>query len=186
MRTLTLHSQVTVDGFMAGPNGESDWGVPAWSDDLTAHVVALHEPVDTIILGRKIAADFISAWASHPQGEDERIVAKMNDSRRVVVSNTLERPMWDNAEVAAGDIDEIVMRLKNEPGGGIIAYGGSTLVTSLLAHELVDHIHLFVNPTAIGAGMPVFAAGAYRRLQLVAATSFDCGVVDLHYQPARS
>ena len=86
-----------------------------------------------------------------------------------------------------GDLAEIVGRLKAQPGGDLIAYGGSTLVTSLIAAGLVDELHLFVNPAAIGAGLPVFPAGeAPEHLELVAATPFDCGIVALHYRPRRA
>jgi dihydrofolate reductase len=69
----------------------------------------------------------------------------------------------------------------------MIAYGGSTLVTDLIARGLLDELHLFVNPTAIGAGLPVFATlDAYQRLRLVTAQPFDCGIAALHYEPKRS
>lgn len=69
----------------------------------------------------------------------------------------------------------------------MIAYGGGTLVSGLIAMGLLDEIHLWVNPTAIGAGMPVFAnLGAHQRLRLVAAQPFACGITALHFAPKRS
>jgi len=64
-----------------------------------------------------------------------------------------------------------------------IAYGGSTLVRDLISKGLLDELHLFVNPTAIGAGLPVFP-GIYSQLQLVTARPFVCGVTALQYQPS--
>jgi dihydrofolate reductase len=93
---------------------------------------------------------------------------------------------WENVAVAGGDLAETVNRLKAQPGGDMIVYGGGTLVSSLIAEGLVDELHLFVNPTAIGAGMPVFAdLGAHQRLRLVAAHPFDCGITALHFEPKR-
>jgi len=66
-----------------------------------------------------------------------------------------------------------------------IAYGGSTLVRDLISKGLLDELHLFVNPTAIGAGLPVFP-GIYSQLQLVTARPFECGVTALQYLPKRS
>ena len=94
---------------------------------------------------------------------------------------------WKNAEVAGGDLAATVNGLKARPGGDLIAYGGSTLVQGLLAESLVDELYLFVNPAAIGAGMPVFPAlGAKQQLRLVESRAFECGVAVLHLEPARS
>ena len=186
MRTLTLQTQVTADGFMAGPNGEMDWMTFDWSDDLKQYVHSLTEPIDTIVLGRNLAEGFIPHWATKPAGEDPWFVEKMNNSLRLVVSNSLDAAPWGNTEIVHGDLVDAITRLKQQDGAGIIAYGGSTLVQSLLANTVVDDIHLFVNPTAIGAGMPVFAPGPPHRLHLAAVAAFDCGVSVLHYQPNRA
>ncbi|GIH69801.1 dihydrofolate reductase family protein [Sphaerimonospora thailandensis] len=186
MRKFKLQTQVSVDGYMAGPNGEMDWMTGAWTDDIGTYIKGLMEPVDRIVLGRKLAEGFIPAWESRPEGEPEETIDWMNNTPKVVVSNTLTESPWKNTVVAGGDLVEIVNKLKAQPGGDLIAYGGGTLVSSLIANELLDELHLFVSPIAIGAGMPVFASGAYRRLRLVAAHPFECGVVALHYEPKRA
>lgn len=184
MRTLKLQVQTTVDGFMAGPAGEMDWLAGPWSADLSAHVGALTDPVDTILLGRRLAEGFIPAWESGPPGEDAASIAKMTGTPKVVVSRTLDESPWSNA-VVASDLVSAVRALKEDAGGDIIAYGGGTLVRSLIAEGLADEIHLFVNPTAIGAGMPVFPDGAYHRMTLVESRPFDCGITAMHLRPER-
>ncbi|WUC07841.1 dihydrofolate reductase family protein [Nocardia sp. NBC_00565] len=82
------------------------------------------------------------------------------------------------------DLAENINRLEAQPGGDIIVYGGGTLVSNLIAEGLIDELHPFVSPTAIGAGMPVF--GGTTRLDLVFATQFDCGVTELVYRPKNS
>jgi dihydrofolate reductase len=79
-----------------------------------------------------------------------------------------------------------VNRLKAAPGGDMIAYSGGTLVSALIAGGLPEELQLFVNPTAIGAGMPVFGADARQQLRLVTAQPFDCGITALHFGPKRS
>jgi hypothetical protein len=80
-----------------------------------------------------------------------------------------------------------VNKLKAQQGGDMIAYGGGTLVSDLIAKGLLDELHLFVNPTAIGAGMPVFAnLEANQQLHLVTAQPFDCGITAMHFEPKRS
>jgi dihydrofolate reductase len=184
MRTFKLQVQTTVDGYMAGPDSEMDWMTFPWTDDISAYVTALTDPVDTIVLGRKLAEGFIPHWASQPEGEDQVGIDKINDAHKVVISRTLTESPWEGT-VVAGDLVETVQRLKSEPGGDMIAYGGGTLVASLLAHGLIDELHLFVNPTAIGAGMPVFGSEGYQHLRLVAAKPFECGITVLHYEPKR-
>jgi dihydrofolate reductase len=186
MRTFKLQVQVSVDGYMAGPDGAMDWMTFPWTDDINAYVGALDDPVDCIVLGRKLAEGFIPAWESGPEGEDQASIDKMNGTPKVVISNSLTESPWQNAVVAGGDLAKTVNELKARPGGDIIAYGGGTLVRDLIAGGLVDELHLFVNPVALGAGMPVFPGGAYQRLRLVAARSFDCGITALHYEPERS
>jgi dihydrofolate reductase len=187
MRTFKLQVQTTVDGYMAGPNGELDWTTMPWTDDLDAHIDALTEAVDCIVLGRKLAGQFIPYWGSRPEGEPKAAVDWINDTPKVVISDTLTESPWENAAVAGGDLAETVNRLKAQPGGDMIVYGGATLVSSLIGKGLLDELHLFVNPTAIGAGLPVFPnLGAYQQLRLVAARRFDCGITGLHFEPERS
>ena len=187
MRTFKLQVQTTVDGYMAGPNGAMDWMTFPWTDDLNTYVDALMEPVDCIVLGRKLAEGFIPAWAAGPEGEDQASIDWMNNTPKVVISNSLTESPWENAVVAGGDLADTVNELKSRPGGDMIAYGGGTLVSSLIADGLLDELHLFVNPTATGAGMPVFPSlEHHQQLRPVAARQFDCGIIALHLEPKRS
>jgi uncharacterized protein YndB with AHSA1/START domain/dihydrofolate reductase len=186
LRRFKLHTQVTLDGFMGGPNGEMDWTTYPWTKDLEAYADALAESVDTIVLGRKLAEGFIPAWESRPEGESDESIDWMINTPKVVISNTLKESPWANAVVAGGDLGEVIGELKARPGGDLIAYGGSTFVSSLIGAELLDELHLFVNPTAIGSGLPVFPDGdSYGRFELVATRRFDCGMAVLHLEPKR-
>lgn len=186
MRKFKLQVQVSVDGYMAGPNGEMDWLTMPWTDDVDAYVDGLHQSVDCMVLGRKLAEGFIPAWESGPEGETQESIDQMNNTPKVVISDSLTESPWKNAVVAGGDLTETVNRLKAEPGGDLITYGGGTLVRDLIGRGLLDELHLFVNPTAIGSGMPVFPDGAYQRLDLAGSRSFDCGITVLHFEPKRS
>ncbi|MER6005968.1 hypothetical protein ABT120_46005 [Nonomuraea angiospora] len=115
---------------MAGPKGEMDWLSFPWTDDINAYIGALTDPVDCIVLGRRLAGGFIPAWAAGPEGEDQKSIDKMNDTPKVVISNTLTESPWENAVVAGGDLAEIVNGLKARPGGDMIAYAGSPRCTT--------------------------------------------------------
>ncbi|TDB94192.1 dihydrofolate reductase family protein [Actinomadura sp. 7K534] len=187
MRKLKLQVQTSLDGYMGGPNGEMDWMTFPWTDDINAYLDALSGSVDTIVLGRKLAEGFIPAWESGPEGEDQKSIDWMNNTPKVVISDSLTESPWKNAVVAGGDLSEILNGLKAQPGGDLMAYGGSTLVTNLIARELIDELHLLVNPASLGAGLPVFPeVDGHQRFQLVAARPFDCGITALHLEPKRS
>lgn len=183
MRTLKLQVQMSVDGYMAGPNGEMDWMSFDWGEDLIQFVTELTDPVDTIVLGRKLAEGFIPVWKARledPNADDHAAARKFVETPKVVFTNTLETHSWEYTELAKGELSEEINALKNKEGGDIIAYGGGTFVAGLIEAGLIDDLYLFVNPIAIGAGMPVFKGKTV--LKLVASHVFECGIVVLHYQ----
>ncbi|GAB4000196.1 dihydrofolate reductase family protein [Spirosoma daeguense] len=187
MRKLKLQVQISTDGFIAGPNHEMDWLNMNWGDDIMACVGSITEPVDTILLGRKLAQGFIPAWQSRAEepGAVESGAKKMNDTPKVVFSKTLESIDGKNATVNNGDLVNEVNALKNEDGGDIIAYGGAEFVSALIKNNLIDDYHLFVNPVVLGQGLPIFnSIDSKLNLKLVDAKPFDCGIVLMHYQPA--
>ena len=178
MRKLRLQVQMSIDGYIAGPNGEMDWMVWNWDDELKKYVGSITGPVDCIVLGRKLAQGFIPHWAAHPEQEGAE---KINSTRKVVFTKTLEKSEWANTVLAKGDVVDEIAKLKKQNGGDMIAYGGAAFVSDLVKHELIDEVHLFVNPAAIGNGMAIFKG--LQKFKLVKATPFTCGIVVLHYEP---
>lgn len=184
MRKLKLQVQMTLDGYIAGPNGEMGWMALPWTPDLEAYVGEITQPVDTILLGRKLAEGFIPYWASVASQADHPEVAagqKFTETPKVVFSRTLAEPAWEST-VLARDLIQEVSHLKQQTGGDLIAYGGATFVSSLIQHGLIDEYHLLINPVAIGQGMPIFQElTQYQQLTLVQTRSFACGIVLMHY-----
>jgi dihydrofolate reductase len=187
MRKVKLQMQLSVDGFVAGLQGEMDWMTWNWDDGLKNYVTDLTDSIDCILLGRNMPGGFIPYWKSVTANPDDPQFAfgkKMDDTLKVVFSKTLKKSEWDNTILAQGDISEEVKALKEMPGKDIIAYGGANFVSSLIRHDLIDEYHLFINPAAIGAGMPIFTTLTQKMsLKLVKATPFDCGIVVLQYEP---
>ncbi len=114
MRKLKLQIQTTVDGYMCGPNGEMDWMLFDWSDDVGSYIWDMTGSVDTIVMGRNLAQGFIPHWASKPESEPPEAVEWMNSRAKVVISNTLESSPWESAVIASGDGAESVERDLNE------------------------------------------------------------------------
>ena len=127
MRKLKLQVQMSVDGFISGPNGEMDWMVWDWDDDLKEYAEEITEPVDCIVLGRKLAQGFIPHWAAvaaNPDGSEFAAGRKFSDTSKVVFTKTLGQSEWDNTVLAKGDLVDEISRLKKQDGKDIIAYGG--------------------------------------------------------------
>jgi dihydrofolate reductase len=185
MRKLKLQMQLSVDGYVAGPNGEMDWMSWGWGDDIKQYVSDLHQNVDTIVMGRKLAEGFIPHWDAAAQAPDaDEFTHKMVDLPKIVFSKTLITPPWENTEVIA-DLVEGIKQLKVTEGGDMVTYGGAGLASALIKAGLVDDYHFFINPAAIGEGMPIFKLlDTKLSLKLVKIQAFEVGIVVLHYQPA--
>ncbi|MEK6821272.1 MAG: dihydrofolate reductase family protein, partial [archaeon] len=159
MRKLKLQMQVTLDGHVAGPNGELDWMTWNWSEDLKDYAGQLTRSFDTILLGRKMTDGFVNHWENvtkdpnNPEYEAARIFV---DTPKVVFTTTLTHSKWKNTVLAKGSIVEEVNRLKQQKGKDMIVYGGAGFVSSLVQHHLIDEYYLFVNPVVIGKGMRIF------------------------------
>ena len=178
--------QISVDGFVAGPNGEMDWMMWNWDEELKDYGTKLTNSVDTILLGRKMTEGFISHWtnvAANPKNPEFEFAKKMVDYHKVVFTKTLDKSTWANTELAKGSLVDEVKKLKNGTGKDIIVYGGATFVSNLIKDNLIDEYYLFVNPAAIGKGMGVFSKlEAKQNLKLMNAKGFDCGITVLNYQ----
>lgn len=186
MRKLILQVQLSVDGFVAGPNGEMDFMTWNWDDALKEYTINLTDSVDSILLGRKMTSGFITYWTSVVQSGETNpeypFARKMIDKPKWVFTKTLEKSEWDNTTLAKGDIVAEVNALKQRQGKNMVVYGGANFVANLVKYNLIDEYHLFINPAAIGTGMSIFnLLEGKRDLKLVKATSFDCGIVVLHY-----
>lgn len=180
---------MSVDGYVAGPNGEMDWMVWDWDDKLKQYVDELTESIDTILLGRKMADGFVSTWSnimSKPDDPSYAFAKKMIETPKVVFTKTLDRSKWVNTKIATGNLADEVNKLKSQNGKDIIVYGGASFDSSLIKAGLIDEFHLFVNPAAIGKGMTIFKdLNDVQRFNLVNSIGFDCGIVVLHYELKR-
>jgi len=188
MRKLKLQVQISVDGFVAGPNGELDWMTFSNSKDekLSEYVNALTDSCDTILLGRKMTDGFVNYWTSvldEPKSLEYSFARKMVDIPKVVFSKTVRESIWANTTVANGDLVEEVEKLKQKDGKDIIVYGGATFVSNLIKENLIDEYHLSINPTAIGRGLTIFGNLEDRlKLKLVQSNIFSGGKAVNHYE----
>src|SRR5688500_4537175 len=189
-RKLKLHVNMSVNGCIAGTNGEMDWMVGLLDDELIKYSYKLHEPVDTILLGRKMTDVFISYWSDVMNKPDDPwyvFAKKMIETPKVVFTKTLNESKWINTDIATGDLIEEVNKIKSQNGGDIIVYGGASIDSSLIKEKLIDEFYFFINPVAIGNGMTIFKdLNEIQKYTLIESKAFACGIVLLRYEAKRS
>ena len=153
---------MTVDGFVAGPDGQLDWmWLPGARDEVMFQkVIDLADGCDTILLGRKMVPGFTEHWENvvdnQPDSVERPLAKLMVDLRKIVFSHTQTDFKGRNLEVENGDLATAVHALKKQPGKDIIAYGGANFLSSLISLDLIDEYYIFRNPVAIGKGLTIF------------------------------
>jgi dihydrofolate reductase len=191
MRRLKLQMQMSIDGFVStGPNDEQHWVTWAW-EEIRPHVLGLLDSTDTILIGRKLAVDYIPYWQdvnTKPDDPMHEVAQRIVRAKKVVFTKTLDKsdPIaigWDNTELAKGDLAGEIKKLKSQSGKDIIVYGGSSFVSAIIKEGLIDEFHLFVNPVALGHGEPIFnQLENFKPLKLKESIMYDCGIAMLHYE----
>ena len=188
MRKLSLQQfAVSLDGYICQEGTEFHrlWqGIT--DEEFDRYFVDTLRRAGTHIMGRITYLAMADHWpkaAYSGNVPEAEIAAIMNDTPKVVFSRTLDTASWPEARIASGDTAEEIARLKQEPGGEIVAHGGAEFVRSLARLEVVDEYRLYMMPFAIGSGASLF--GDLERpqpLRLVSSTPFDCGAIELVYE----
>ena len=179
---------MSIDGYVGGPDGELDWMTWDMDKKLIQHIYDLTNSVDTILMGRKMTDGFIPYWIDYVKNKQDSgeypFAKQMVDYPKVVFTKTLNESNWENATLAKGDIVDEVNKLKRKDGKDMIVYGGAGFVSSLIKNNLIDEYHLFINPTAIGKGLPIFGAlESNFKLKFVNSTAYECGIIENVYVP---
>jgi dihydrofolate reductase len=183
-RTVVYSMQVSLDGYMEGPDRAPDWATP--DEELHTFHNEHARAAGAYLYGRRLYELMAAYW---PTAGDDPAAAPYvvefariwNAVPRVVFSNTLEA-VDPGSRLVRGDAAEEVARLKQEDGGELDA-GGAGLGGSLLRAGLVDEVRLFVYPVVLGAGTPFFPPLEHRLdLELIDTRRFDSGVVYTSYR----
>jgi len=210
MRKLILRMQMSLDGYVSGPDGGVRWIFDSMDDRLVSWTVETISQAGLHIMGSRTFNDMVSYWPT----SDEPIAAPMNTIPKMVFSRTA-RPgsastkaledatgvraarggqavsgaipgaeSWTDVPVLTGDLATEIAALKQQPGRDILAHGGVGFAHSLLRTGLIDEYHLIVHPVALGAGRSLFTAlDKPMRLGLLHAITFGSGAVAHIYRP---
>lgn len=182
MGTIKVHEFTTLDGSVGAPMWTIDY---PFTDEQGAAIGSLCDPDGAILLGRQTWQEMGPAWSGRTM-EDDPGVAFFNETAKYVVSGSLKSAEgWNNSTVLGGYDADALRTFKDSVDGGIYVSGSGTLVRAMLADGLVDELHLFVYPVAVGEGPTLFPAGAPKTaLTLAGCESYANGVVHLTYTPA--
>jgi dihydrofolate reductase len=193
MRKLIVSEFMSLDGVMQAPGGKDEdrdggfeyggWTLPYWHDDIGQSFVEMMKDVDAFLLGRRTYVTHAEAFEPLAPGDPFGDI--MNAPRKYVVSRTLKEPLWRDTTIIRDDVVESVRELKKQQGRNIATDGSSQLVHTLLAHDLVDELHLLLYPLMLGGGKRVLPDGVHTTFKLVSATPYPSGVVGLRYERER-
>lgn len=210
-RELILKMSMSVDGFVAGPNGELDWMFRSWSEASTRWIVDLLGQAGLHAMGRRSYQDMAHFWptstspVARPMNEIPKVVfsrsgaisppnmeettAALKDATRAETAehtsaNQAVLDSWLHPTVAGADLIADIRRLKAEDGKPILAHGGASFASSLIAANLIDVFHLVVHPIVLGRGLTIFAGLENPvDLKLEGLKHFETGVVIKTYRP---
>jgi dihydrofolate reductase len=181
MRKVCLGMQITLDGYVTGPNGELDWVFRTMSPAQMEWVTEFLRGVDTILIGHTTYLEQAAAWPS----QTSEMASLLNSHTKIVFSKRLTTLAWNNSQLAITDAAAEIARLKQQPGKDIFVTGGATLAQSLARLGLIDEYNLMIHPVVLGSGKPLFKDQSLPlNLKLASTRVFETGTVQLTYQPA--
>jgi dihydrofolate reductase len=169
MKKVHLYIACSLDGFIAGPNGEIDWLPETPGEDYGYSEFI--QTIDTTLMG----------------GETYRFVAGLDDfpykdKRNIVFTRRKDIPKSEYAEFAEGDIAGLVKKIKEEEGKDIWLIGGGQIIAPLHKAGLIDIYEIAVVPVVLGRGIPLFReSSSVTKLKLLDSTSYSSGLVMLKY-----
>jgi dihydrofolate reductase len=184
VRKLIYSMGVSLDGFIAGPDGEIDWSAPG--EELHRFHNQQAREIGVQLCGRRLYETMIfweTADEKPSTSEVELEFARIwKDTPKIVFSRTLEKVEMSNARLLRDGAPEEVAKLKEQPGKDL-AVGGAGLASTFIKLGLIDEYRLFISPVVLGAGTPYFPAFEERiELELVEIRTFGSRVVYVRYR----
>lgn len=185
MRKLVLLVHLSMDGFVAGAQGELN-DFPAGEENLQ-FVSNLTQNADTALFGRVSYQLLNNHWpaAGERVGATEGEIAYSrwyNKAVKMVVSRTITGELPDSTIVISNDIQQQVSDLKKQPGKDMLIFGSPSVARLLMQADLIDSYWIFINPVIFGKGIPLFTDDTRKaKLRLLACHQFANGEVALNY-----
>lgn len=186
MRKLVLKMSISIDGFVSGPNGESEWVFRTGSDDARKWVYDTLSEAGIHIMGSRTFKQMAAFWPSSTLP----LAKPMNEIPKGMFTRTglpraphEQQGSWTDPLIASDNIADEIGRLKAQQGKNIVAHGGVGFAQALASHGLIDEYRLMVHPVALGSGHALFSSlSTPLDLHLTSATPFEGGAVAMVYR----
>lgn len=185
MRKVVQFMHVSLDGFVAGPNGEMDW--IKVDDEMFDYASDRTNESDLALYGRVTFDMMEGYWPTaadqpNPSKHDIEHSTWYNKVAKVVLSKSLKGKTLKNTTIISDNVGDNVRKLKQASGKEIIIFGSPSASHLLMREGLIDDLWLFVNPILIGNGIPMFKDPGSVNLKLIKTHTFTSGVVCLHHE----
>ncbi len=190
MRKIISFMHISLDGFVAGPDGEMDW--IKVDEEIFDHVGKRISEGEMALYGRvtyQMMENYWPAAGNKPAATRHDIEHSRwyNNVHKVVLSKTMKDADLANTTIISDHLPERIHEIKQRAGNEILLFGSPTATHSLLQLNLVDGFWLFVNPIVLGRGIPLFTDISDKiKLKLLSTRPFACGVTELNYMTDRS
>jgi dihydrofolate reductase len=185
MRKIISFMHISLDGFVAGPNGEMDW--IKVDEELFDYVGKRIGESDTALYGRVTYEMMENYW---PTAGDEPGASRHDiehskwykKAHKIVLSKTMKDADLTNTTIISDNVSDTINEIKQQPGTEICLFGSPTATHSLIQQNLIDGYWLFVNPIILGQGIPLFTDIKDKiKLNLLTTRQFTSGVTELNY-----
>jgi len=193
MRKIITTTFVTLDGVMQAPGGPDEdrdggfayggWQISFPSDEMMdSRLTSIMNAPFELLLGKTTYDIFASYW---PRAKtDLEVATPFNNTKKYVVSKDFFDPSWSNSICITGDVVGEIKKLKAQEAPDLWMWGSGNLIQTLLKHDLIDRMHLWIYPITIGKGKRLFAEGTKpERFELVESKTSTTGVIIATYEP---
>jgi dihydrofolate reductase len=185
MRTIILIVHLSLDGYVAGPQGDLNYFNP--SDENLAFVNSLTTNADAALFGRnsyKLLNDFWPSMHKDPQATAAEVAYSnwYNTAQKIVVSNTLPDRGENRIAIISKYSEAELLKIKQQPGKNILIFGSPSLSETLMRDDLIDEFWVFIHPVFFGKGLPLFTDLPEKtELELLEMHSLPHNQIALHY-----
>jgi dihydrofolate reductase len=191
MRKLILEEWMSLDGYVTDKNNQLNFFTDLTPEQNTFSdndQLKFMETVDAILLGRKTYELFVDFWPSATT-DKEVIADKLNETKKIVFSNTLAKApwgKWTEAEIISDNSIAAIRELKLQKGKDLVVWGSISLAQSLMKENLIDEYHIQLCPVLTGGGRSLFSQEMnFSKLSLLEVRQYNTGVIFLNYQPIK-